>query len=152
MFKVNNRSNRKRSKICSKLTKKTIERGQWCRSGVFIVNFEHISYIFLVFQLLALILKVLSKYGRQNMTDKKWRAEFKFDSFFMNQELLGKRLKNYYFYANFMSTILCCCGRPYRLTTNQMCDHSKAPFKNNCHIFWRPWNMSDIFPNWHLFV
>ena len=28
--------------------------GQWCRSGVFIVNFEHISPLFLVFLLLTL--------------------------------------------------------------------------------------------------
>ena len=33
----------KRCEICSKLTKKTPERRQWCRSGVFInVNFKHI--------------------------------------------------------------------------------------------------------------
>ena len=37
--------------ICSKLTVKTPERR---RSGVFIVNFDHISYIFLVFLLLTL--------------------------------------------------------------------------------------------------
>ena len=29
-------------------------QSQWSRSGVFIVNFEHISYLFLVFQLLTL--------------------------------------------------------------------------------------------------
>ena len=27
--------------ICSMLTKKTLDRRQWCRSAVFIVNFEH---------------------------------------------------------------------------------------------------------------
>ena len=32
----------KRSEICSKLTIKTPERRYWRRSGVFIVNFEHI--------------------------------------------------------------------------------------------------------------
>ena len=42
MFKVNNRTTRTRCEICSKLTMKTPERGQWRRSGVFIVNFEHI--------------------------------------------------------------------------------------------------------------
>ena len=30
------------------LTIKTPEQRQWCRSGVFIVNFEHISHLFLV--------------------------------------------------------------------------------------------------------
>ena len=39
--------------MCSKLTVKTPKRRQ-CRSGVFIVNFEHISYLFLAFQLLTL--------------------------------------------------------------------------------------------------
>ena len=44
LFKVNNNNARKRCKICSKLTMKTPERRHWRRSGVFIVNFEHISY------------------------------------------------------------------------------------------------------------
>ena len=54
MFKVNNRSNRKRCKICSKLIMKTSE---WCHcrcSGVFINNFEQISQLVLVFSLLIL--------------------------------------------------------------------------------------------------
>ena len=42
MFKVNNRNNKTRCKICSKLTIKTPERRQWRLSGVFIVNFKHI--------------------------------------------------------------------------------------------------------------
>ena len=33
-----------RCEICSKLTIKTPKRRQWCRLGVFIVNFEHISH------------------------------------------------------------------------------------------------------------
>ena len=44
MFKVNNRNIRTRCEICSELTMKTPERRHWCRSGVFFVNFEHISY------------------------------------------------------------------------------------------------------------
>ena len=40
--------------ICSKLTKKTTERRHWRGSGVFIVNFEHISRLVLVFLLLTL--------------------------------------------------------------------------------------------------
>ena len=46
LFKVGNRSTRKRCEICSKLTTKIPE---WCRSGVLIVNFERISYSFNVF-------------------------------------------------------------------------------------------------------
>ena len=53
MFKVNNRNTRTRCEICSKLTIKTPERRQR-RSGVFIVNFEHISHLVLVFLLLTL--------------------------------------------------------------------------------------------------
>ena len=49
MFKVNNKNTRTRCKICSKLTIKTPERRHWRRSGVFIVNFEHISDLALVF-------------------------------------------------------------------------------------------------------
>ena len=45
---------RKRCEICSKLTIKTPERGQRRCSGVFIVNFEHILHLFLMFPLLAL--------------------------------------------------------------------------------------------------
>ena len=51
MFTVNNRNTRKKCEICSKLTIKT-ERRQWRRSGVFIVNFEHISHLFPVLLLL----------------------------------------------------------------------------------------------------
>ena len=54
MFKVNNKNTRKRCEIWSKLTIKTSERPQWRRSGVFIVNFEHISHLALVFLLSTL--------------------------------------------------------------------------------------------------
>ena len=54
LFKVNNRNTRTRCEICSKLTINTPERRQWRRSGVFIVNFEHISHLALVFLLLIL--------------------------------------------------------------------------------------------------
>ena len=43
MSKVNNRNTRTRCEICSKLTIKIPERRQWRRSGIFVVNFEHIS-------------------------------------------------------------------------------------------------------------
>ena len=54
MFKANNWNTRTRCEICSKLTIKTPERHQWRRSGVFIVNFQHISNLVLVFLLLTL--------------------------------------------------------------------------------------------------
>ena len=40
MFKVNNKNARTRCEICSKFTIKTPARRHWCRSGVFVVNFE----------------------------------------------------------------------------------------------------------------
>ena len=49
LFKVNNRDSRKRFGICSKLTIKVPEQRNWCSSGHFIIDFEHISYPFLVF-------------------------------------------------------------------------------------------------------
>ena len=49
MFKVNNRNTRTRCKLCSKLIMK-IRR----RSGVFIVNFKHISHLVVVLLLLTL--------------------------------------------------------------------------------------------------
>ena len=45
LFKRNNRNTRKKCEICSKLTIKTSKRRQWRRSGVFIVNFDHISHL-----------------------------------------------------------------------------------------------------------
>ena len=49
MFKVQNKSTRKRCNICSKLNIRILE--QRC-SGVFNVNFEHISHVCLMFLLL----------------------------------------------------------------------------------------------------
>ena len=54
LLKVNNRNTRTRWEICWNLTIKTQERCQWCRSGVFIVNFEHISNLVLMILLLTL--------------------------------------------------------------------------------------------------
>ena len=59
MCKVNNRNTR-RCEICSKLTINTPERRQWHRSCVFIVNFEHISQIVLLFLLLTLNMHVIA--------------------------------------------------------------------------------------------
>ena len=60
MFKVNKRYTRKRCEICSKLTIKTPERRQWRHSGVFVINFEHISQFFLVYLLLTLNKEMLA--------------------------------------------------------------------------------------------
>ena len=54
LLKVNDRNIRTRCEICSKLTIKTPERCQWHCSGVFIINFDHISHFVLVFLLLTL--------------------------------------------------------------------------------------------------
>ena len=49
LLKVNNTNTRARCKISSKLTINIPERRHWHRSGIFIVNFEHISHLVLVF-------------------------------------------------------------------------------------------------------
>ena len=54
MFKDNDRNTRTRCEICSNVTIKTPERRHWHCSGVFIVNFEHISHFVLEFLLLTL--------------------------------------------------------------------------------------------------
>ena len=54
LFKVNNKNLWKRCEICPKLSRKTPELRQWRRSGVFIVNFAQISYLFLEFLLLTM--------------------------------------------------------------------------------------------------
>ena len=61
MLKVNNRNIRARCEICSELTIKIPERRHWRRSGIFIVNFEQISHLVLVFLLLTLNLGLLEK-------------------------------------------------------------------------------------------
>ena len=48
------REKRQPAVACSKLTIQTPERRHWRRSGVFIVTFEHISHLNLVFLLLTL--------------------------------------------------------------------------------------------------
>ena len=53
MFKVNNRNSKTGCEICSRLTIKTPERHHCGRSGVFIVNFDHISHLFVVFLLIS---------------------------------------------------------------------------------------------------
>ena len=50
MFKVNNKNTRTRYEICSELTIKTPEQHHWRCSGIFIVNFEYILHLDLVFE------------------------------------------------------------------------------------------------------
>ena len=54
LLKVFNESPRTIYYFCSKWTRETLERRHWRRSGVFVVNFEQISIIDLLFSLLAL--------------------------------------------------------------------------------------------------
>ena len=54
LLKVKNINIRTSCEICSKLTIKTPELRSWRRFSVFIVNFEHISNLVLVFLLLTL--------------------------------------------------------------------------------------------------
>ena len=54
LLKVNKRNTRTRCEKCSELTVKIPERRHWRRSGIFIVNFEHISHYVLVSLLLIL--------------------------------------------------------------------------------------------------
>ena len=54
LLKVNNKNTRASCEICSKLTMETLERRHWHHSGIFIVKFEQISHLVLVFLLLTL--------------------------------------------------------------------------------------------------
>ena len=53
-FKANNKSTRTSCELCSKLTTKTSGQCHCSRSDVFIFNFEHFSYLELMFLLLTL--------------------------------------------------------------------------------------------------
>ena len=66
LFEVNNRNTRKKCKICPKLRQKTLERPHWPRSGVLVVNFEHISHLFLVFLLCILNRQILAGKCKQD--------------------------------------------------------------------------------------
>ena len=74
LFKVNNRNTRKKSETCFKLTIKT-EQHHWRRSGVFIVNFEHISHLFLLFLLLTLRKLMLAGMPLLRILDYKFSSE-----------------------------------------------------------------------------
>ena len=53
LLNVNYRNARTRCEVCSKLTIKIPERN-WSRSGVFIINFEHMSHLALIILWLTL--------------------------------------------------------------------------------------------------
>ena len=73
LINVININTRTRCEICSKLTVKTAERCQWRRSGVFIVNFEHISHLVLVFLLLTLNMLLPAGKVGYNCWHRNWR-------------------------------------------------------------------------------
>ena len=111
LLKVNNRNARTRCEICSKLTIRTPERYH-CRSGVFIVNFEQISHLVLVFLLLTLNMQLLPiytvRYDAYSNFHHKCRAflniaqkilerlefRFFFQRFALNSKQLGKGIFN----------------------------------------------------------
>ena len=74
LFKVNNRNNRKRLEISWKLT---IKLPEWCHWGDFIVNFEHISHLILLFLLLTLNKSMLARLVRkQTLKHKPFELQF----------------------------------------------------------------------------
>ena len=70
LFKFKSGNTRKKWEIFLKLTLKTPERRHWHRSGVFIVNFEHTSHLFLVFLLLPVICLLSNVLYFSNLTTK----------------------------------------------------------------------------------
>ena len=52
--KINNGKTKTKRKVCSKLIIMTLDRHQWCRSGIFVVNSEQISQNVEVFPLFTL--------------------------------------------------------------------------------------------------
>ena len=61
LLKENRRKTWKKCEICSKSTIETPEQYQWRRSGIFIVNFKHISHLFLEFLLSTLNRKMFAR-------------------------------------------------------------------------------------------
>ena len=75
LFKVNNRNIKTTCKICSKLTINMPERRHWCHTGVFIVNFEQILFVILVFLLMNLNKWMLAGYKSLNLHDN-WHVSW----------------------------------------------------------------------------
>ena len=80
LSKVNYRRTRKKYEISSKLTIKTTEGRQWRRSGVFIVNFEQISHLFLVLLLMKLNEQLLAWIWQVGLLSKSHRRTCKYGS------------------------------------------------------------------------
>ena len=89
MFKINNTITRARCEICSKLTKRHqndairhFERSDvlnvlWRCSGVFIVNFKHISHLVLVFLLLTLNIQLPGGQNKRLFLQKEHHHSYK---------------------------------------------------------------------------
>ena len=67
MLKVNSKNTRTRCEICLKLTIKTTERPDCCRSGVVIVNFEQVNAGWEV-----LIKGAIPRIFREKRQEKQW--------------------------------------------------------------------------------
>ena len=60
LFKVNNKNTRKKLWNMFKVNNKNNRAASWLRSGVFIVNFEHISHLIITFLMLTLNKEILA--------------------------------------------------------------------------------------------
>ena len=98
----------KKYQIYSKLTMKTPERILWRRSGVFIVNFERISYLVLMFPSLTLNKHVAT--GKQVLLiiTKSFGKNFNCGVWFRSSTLSIHSLKNVYVSSSFVVTFLSC--------------------------------------------
>ena len=88
MFKVNNTNFRTR----------TLKRHQWRHSGIFIINFEHISHLLLVFLLLTLNFKLPTR--RRSWKNTTRRIEYscrRFVQCYQRLELKFARIIKWYF-------------------------------------------------------
>ena len=98
LFKVNDGIIREMCTICSNLTIKASEQRQWRRSGVFIINFEQIEHIVLVFPLRLWTGKFspgnklpwkLSELSKQNMSQEHMADERKMNYSWCKTSIVG---------------------------------------------------------------
>ena len=71
LFKVNKKNTKKRGELWSTLTIMTPEWSQWFHSTVFIVNFEHVSLLLLMFLLVTLSRQMILGAGFCNEISRK---------------------------------------------------------------------------------
>ena len=88
LFKANNRNTRARCEICLELSITTPEQRQWGHSGVFIVDFEHVSHLALVLLLLTLNMYMPTGNKRKEASSNK--------SLFQHRGRLGFTKKDVY--------------------------------------------------------